>query len=188
MTWRQLGVLREYDPSLVTFCCPTRHVQQKVYRSWRGRRMVRTGTKVDQVLYRVTCCRATRLRNASRTVHMATLVENSEKSLRQIWKTVNGLLHPPPVVAESPLDWSQVLADYFIAKVSNIRQRAATLASQLAPDAPSSNAPVNTRLEEFPLSLQMRLGSFWLGRQTNHPRLMSYQPGCLRNSQILSYH
>jgi len=108
------------------------------------------GTKVDQVLYRVACCRATRLINATRTVHLTTLVESSEKSLRKLRKTINGLLHPPPVVAESPPDWSQVLADYFYAKVSNIKLRAATLASQLAPDAPSSNAPVNTRLEKFP--------------------------------------
>jgi len=58
--------------------------------------------------------------------------------------------HPPRVVAESPPYWSQVFADYFIAKVSNIKLRAATLASQLVPDAPSSNALVNSRLEEFP--------------------------------------
>jgi len=95
----------------------------KAYRRWRGRRMVITGTRNDQVLYRVTCRRATNLINASRTAHLASLVESSDTNHRQLWTTVNGLLHPSPPATDFPPDCYQSVADFFMVKFTNINNR-----------------------------------------------------------------
>ena len=123
----------------------------KAYRRQRGRIMATTGSKSDQVQYRIACRRATRLVNTSRTAHLASLVENSENNLRQLWTTVNRLLHPPPHATEFPSDWSQTVADFFVSKVSTIKQQAAALAPQLTPDMSPPPAPVNTQLNELTL-------------------------------------
>jgi len=108
--------------------------------------MVITGTGTDQVLYRVACRRATKLINASRRAHLASLVESSDTNLRQLWTTVNGLLHPPLPATDFPPDWSQSVADFFMAKVTNIKQQAAALTSQLTSDPLPSSVPVDTQL------------------------------------------
>jgi len=100
-----------------------------------------------------------------------------------LWTTVNGLLHTSPPATDFPPDWSQSLADFFMAKVTNIKQQAAAGASQLTSDPLPYSVPVDTQLNKlFPVTAEevARL----LSKTADKSSALDVIPSCLRGSQI----
>ena len=73
------------------------------------------------VAYRESCRTANTLIMDSRKNFYAELISNAFDNTRSLWRTVNGILHPNVVVNIVGLS-SEVLADYFISKVSKTIQ------------------------------------------------------------------
>jgi Reverse transcriptase (RNA-dependent DNA polymerase) len=83
-------------------------------------------SECDRIRYRIACRRARVLINSSRNTHLTQLVDGSSCNLRQLWRTVNGLLHPATPMADMPEGWAQKLSDCFETKTVDIKSQIST--------------------------------------------------------------
>jgi len=91
----------------------------------------------------------------SRTAEFAE--RDASGSIRHLWREVNNLLHP---IATSPVlptthDWSQKLAEYFQAKVSEIKLQISSLADRIfGCESPLCSKPSSWLSEVAPVTAE----------------------------------
>jgi len=116
-----LRTLKGRRPAVGHFALSTEACQAKKDRRYLERRLAHGGTNRDRGAYRSACRHATRLIKKSLTISMTNQLDAASGNLRQLWGAENDLLHPasPPVV--HPAGWATNVSDYFISKVSTIK-------------------------------------------------------------------